>query len=121
MSCCDKNDCSDQHFYPACPPVCKTCNPQMNCSCECCSYPDLPYCDTPCCSPAPCTNYQRLKPSDGRPDLSKLCEPSQCSLTPKRRDSFRPVKACTADCCLPLYSTIYRKSYDIPTCKLPPY
>ncbi|KAG5669949.1 hypothetical protein PVAND_000238 [Polypedilum vanderplanki] len=127
MSCCDLpceelSECSNQFFYPVCPPVCRKCNPHMSsCSCECCSYPDLPYCDPACCTSSPCLQYQRLRPSDGRPDLSKICLPPQCSLTPPRRQSFKPIRSCTFECCLPLYSTVYRKSFDVPTCKLPPY
>lgn len=109
---CEEN-CDVYHLTTFAPPACEKCCSQESCSCTC-----HPTCNSSCCQRL----YQRIKHNTACPPCcprTSNCE--GCSLTPRRRDVIRPVAAVKLQCDPTHYSTIYRKSYDVPTCHLPLY
>ena len=112
--------CEVYHLSTFAPPACcNACENQGSCndSLTGCN----PVCNTTC--NADCQRlYQRLKHVPKCPsNCTRISNCPFCCITPSRREVFRPIQIFKTDCHLPNYSTVYRKSYDLPTCHLPLY
>lgn len=115
-----EESCEPYHLSTFAPPACcKTCENQSCCLCN--STDDCCCCNLTC--NAGCQRlYQRLKHVPMCPtNCTRISNCPSCCITPTRRDVFRPIQTFKVECQLPIYSTIYRKSYDLPTCHLPLY
>ena len=122
---CEEN-CEAYHLSTFAPPACcQTCENLYCCSCNCNLSDDCcnckPVCNTTCT--AGCQRlYQRLKHIPKYPsNCTRISNYPRCCITPVRRQVFRPIQIFKTECQMPNYTTIYRKSYDVPTCHLPSY
>lgn len=116
--------CEVYHLSTFAPPACcKTCENLCCCSYNCNSTDDFCNCK-PVCNTSSNTGcqrlYQRLKHIPKCPtNCTRISNCPSCCITTSRREVFRPIQMFKSECQLPNYSTIYRKSYDLPTCNLP--
>lgn len=127
MSCCNSDsklpeqsefNCLPTHLGSFCPPVCKKCCPCPPDYCDCPTFND---CD-PCCKLNPCVKrYERVRyVQQCNLELPKSCCPP-CDITPKRRESYKPIYICKTQTTPLNYDTVYRRSFDIATYNPPPY
>lgn len=108
-------NCLPTHLGVFCPPVCTKCNPCASRNCDCPPIPD-------------CNQFDSCQPHYERVRYVQSCNihvpKSNCptyDLTQRRREGYKPLYICKTQLVSTHYDTVYRRSFDLPTCNPPPY